>query len=176
MADAPAVLIRAYRDEDGPAARALFVRVNRELAPEELRAEFEMYIEQSLQEEMGRIAAYYGERDGSFWIAEHAGALVGMYGLERADLRSAEVRRMYVAPQARRRGIARAMLEHAEHLCREAGLEALILSTSELQTSALALYRAWGFRLVREEVATARTNKAVGSGLRRFYFEKRLTA
>jgi putative acetyltransferase len=81
---------------------------------------------------------------------------------------------MYVTPAARRKGVARTMLTHAEHVCRETGCDKLVLSTSELQPAALALYRASGFELVREEVAQARTNKTVGSGLRRFHFEKHL--
>ncbi len=166
--------IRSYHDGDRPAVRALFIRINRELAPAAMREQFEAYIVQSLREEIDCIPVYYAGRGGSFWVAEEAGTLVGMYGLERLDARSAELRRMYVAPEARRRGVARALLAHAEHLCRRAGLDRLWLSTSEVQTSALALYRAAGFQLIREEVATAPTNKTVGSGLRRFHFEKRL--
>ena len=49
----------------------------------------------------------------------------------------------------------------------------LDLSTSELQDAALSLYRSVGYRLVREEVA-ATSNKTVGAGIRRFYFEKTL--
>jgi putative acetyltransferase len=169
------MLIRSYDDRDGPAVRALFIRINRELAPEAMRDQFEAYIAQSLQEEIDRICAYYAERDGSFWIAEEAGMLLGIYGLERVDRRSAELRRMYVALEMRRRGIARAMLGHAERRCRECGFHTLTLSTSELQTAAIALYHASGFRLVREEVASTRTNKTVGAGLRRFHFEKTLT-
>ena len=68
------------------------------------------------------------------------------------------------------------MLEHAERVCRDAGYDALVLSTSELLRAALQLYRTSGFELVREEVATAAGNKTVGSGLRRFHFEKPLKA
>ena len=167
--------IRSYTDKDGPAVRALFVRVNRDLAPEGMRPQFEAYIVQSLDEEIDHIPAYYAERGGSFWVAEDAGTLLGMYGLERCEENSAELRRMYVSPEARRRGVARAMLAHAERLCRSAGVDRLTLSTAEVQTSALALYRASGFELIREEVASVPTNKTVGSGLRRFHFEKRLT-
>jgi len=166
--------VRSYTDKDGPAVRALFIRVNRELAPEGMRPQFAAYIVQSLREEIGRIPAYYAERGGSFWVAEDAGRLVGMYGLERCEESSAELRRMYVSPEARRRGVARLMLAHAERLCRSAGLDRLTLSTSEVQTSALALYRASGFELICEEVASVPTNKTVGSGLRRFHFQKRL--
>ena len=63
------------------------------------------------------------------------------------------------------------MLSYAEALCRESGCRRLTLSTSELQQAAIALYRKTGYRLVREEVSTAETNKAV-AGLHRFHFEK----
>ena len=170
------MLIRRYEDRDAATVRALFVRINRALATDALRRSFESYIAQSLEEEIDRIPAYYAARGGSFWIADDAGTLLGMFGLERIDSETAELRRMYVAPEAQRRGIARQMLAHAERTCREAGLRRLVLSTSELQQAALTLYRAAGFRLVREEVVEARTNKTVGAGLRRFYFEKTLGA
>lgn len=79
---------------------------------------------------------------------------------------------MYVAPEARRRGVARTLLAHAEQQCRAAGFARLQLATAELQQAALAFYRAAGFRVVQEEIAAATTNKTVGSGLRRFHLEK----
>jgi putative acetyltransferase len=168
-------LIRAYDDSDAAAVRALFILINREMAPAALRAAFEAYIDLSLREEIDRIPAYYGDRGGSFWIAEQDGVLIGTYGLERIGARTAELRRMYVAPEARRRGIARALLAHAEQQCRAAGFDRLQLATAELQQAALAFYRVAGFRVVREEIAAAATNKTVGSGLRRFHMEKQLT-
>src|SRR5689334_21124168 len=168
------MLIRRYEERDGPAVRSLFIAVNRELAPAAMREQFEAYIARSLAEEIDRIEAYYAEHDGSFWIAEEAGTLVGMFGLERVDDRSAELRRMYVAPATRGRGIARALLAHAESVCREGGCDRLVLSTSDLQQAALQLYRSSGYTLTREEVATTASNKTVGSGLRRYHFERQL--
>jgi putative acetyltransferase len=50
----------------------------------------------------------------------------------------------------------------------------LELSTSELQGAALSLYRNAGYQMVREEVAHSASNKTLGSGIRRYYFTKRL--
>jgi hypothetical protein len=50
----------------------------------------------------------------------------------------------------------------------------LDLSTSELQGAAMSLYRSAGYRLVREAIAGATSNRTVGAGIRRFYFEKTL--
>jgi putative acetyltransferase len=169
------ITIRRYRDDDLPAVRELFVRINRELAAPALKQAFEDYIARSLREEIERIPDYYAEHGGSFWIVEDAaGAVCGMFGLETAGSGAAEIRRMYVDHRVRRSGVARAMLRHAEEVCRDAGFDRIVLSTSELQQAALALYRAAGFRLIREEIATAETNKTVGAGLRRYYFEKGL--
>ncbi len=173
MADA--ITIRRFVETDAPAVRELFVRVNRLLAPPPMREAFEAYIASSIAEEIGRIADYYAARQGSFWVAEDGGRLAGMFGLETTTGGDAmELRRMYVEPDLRRRGIARAMLVFAEDECRSLGVKRLELSTSELQEAALGLYRASGYRLDREEVAATASNKTIGGGIRRFYFSKAL--
>jgi GNAT superfamily N-acetyltransferase len=167
-----AIDIRPFQEHDNIAVRDLFTRVNRQLAPAGGRDVFEAYIARSLDEEIGRITAYYSERNGGFWVADRDGEVVGMFGLERTSPDAMELRRMYVDPSARRGGIARSMLAFAEGECRRLGVRRLELSTSELQPAALELYRRAGYRLVREEVAEAASNKTVGGGIRRFYFEK----
>jgi ribosomal protein S18 acetylase RimI-like enzyme len=168
------MIVRPYVETDHAAVRALFVRVNRELAPAHLNDAFEAYIERSLAEEVDRIAAYYGERDGAFWVAEENGAIVGMVGLEQVDATTVELRRMYVDPDARRRAVGRRLLQHAEDAARQGGYRTMVLSTSELQQAALTLYRNAGYRFAREGSATEQSNKTVGGGIRRFYFAKAL--
>ena len=56
--------------------------------------------------------------------------------------------------------------------CLRQGVSRLVLSTSEIQEAALALYKENGYRLLREETADAASNKTIGSGIRRYYFEK----
>jgi GNAT superfamily N-acetyltransferase len=167
--------IRRYRDSDHAAVRDLFVRVNRELATPALRDAFEAYIAVSVRDEIDRLAEYYAERRGAFFVMYDGEKLAGVFGLERLGTRSAELRRMYVDPAYRRRRLARMMLEFAEQACREAGTAMLTLSTSELQQAALAFYRSSGYRLLREETGAAQSNKTVGGGIRRYHFEKELT-
>jgi putative acetyltransferase len=167
-----AIEVIPFDERYAAAVRDLFVRVNRLLAPPGMRDAFEACIERSLREEMGRIDAYYRERQGGFWIARRGGAVAGMFGLERSAADAMELRRMYVDPASRRLGIARAMLRHAEAECRLIGAKRLELSTSELQPEALALYRGAGYALVREAVADQASNKTIGGGIRRYYFEK----
>jgi putative acetyltransferase len=79
---------------------------------------------------------------------------------------------MYVDPSTRRMGIARQLLRYAEAECRRRQVAKLELSTSELQGDALALYSRSGYALIREETSDAASNKTLGSGIRRYYFEK----
>jgi len=59
--------------------------------------------------------------------------------------RTAEVKRMYVAPEARARGLARTMLAHLERTAAQAGAEAMILETGTAQPEAMALYESSGY-------------------------------
>jgi putative acetyltransferase len=166
--------IRSFAPGDAAAIRNLFIRVNRLLAPPHMKDAFEAYIARSLVEEISRVTDYYSERNGGFWVAVDGGTLVGMFGLEPAGDTAMELRRLYVDPEVRRRGIARRMLAFAEQECRRRHRPRLDLSTSELQREALAFYRHAGYELIREEVAVAASNKTLGGGIRRYHFSKAL--
>ena len=155
--------------------RALFIKVNRLLAPPEMSEAFEGYIQSSLQQEMDRIAEYYADKKGQFWVALYEDDIVGMYGLEPSGSDAMELRRLYVDPACRRRGIGRMLVQHAEEYCRTKSILKLDLSTSELQSEALSLYQNGGYELIREEVSEEATNKSIGGGIRRFHFIKDLS-
>ena len=58
---------------------------------------------------------------------------------------TAEIKRMYVAPEVRGHGFARAMLANLEATAREAMAEVAILETGTLQPEAIALYESSGY-------------------------------
>jgi GNAT superfamily N-acetyltransferase len=161
-------LIRAFEPSDAAAVRDLFIAVNRALSPPELREAFEEYITRALREEIDRIDEYYGR---AFGVAVESGRIVGTFGLE-AHGGAMELRRMYVEPAARRRGIATAMLARAEAEAKRRGANEIVLGTATLQAEAVALYEKAGFQLVRE-AEDAASHKTVG-GLRRRYYRKAL--
>lgn len=166
--------IRPYRAQDAVQVRELFVSVNRELAPIGMHEQFERYIEQSIEEEIGRIPEYYGDRAGGFWVVDLGAELVAMFGLERAAEDATELRRMYLSRNHRGQGLGRVLLGVAEGIAVRKGFSRMIASTSEIQHAAKPLYRSSGYRIVREEVVEQASNKTVGAGLRRFHFEKPL--
>ena len=86
--------------------------------------------------------------DGAFLVAYLAGEPVGCAGLVRLDEETGEVKRMYVAPAARRRGLARALLTRLEEAALAAGYARVRLDTSAGQPEARALYEAMGYRRI----------------------------
>jgi GNAT superfamily N-acetyltransferase len=58
---------------------------------------------------------------------------------------TAEIKRMYVVPQARGLGLARRMLAHLEATAAEAGAQVMVLETGLRQPEAIALYESCGY-------------------------------
>jgi GNAT superfamily N-acetyltransferase len=57
----------------------------------------------------------------------------------------AEIKRMYVAPEVRGRGVGRQLLVSLEAEARRLGISRLVLETGPRQPEALALYRGAGY-------------------------------
>jgi GNAT superfamily N-acetyltransferase len=89
---------------------------------------------------------------GQFFVAYADGAPVATGAWRRSSVKAlgadvtAEVKRMYVAPAAQRRGVARRMLAHLEATAAEAGIQALVLETGTKQPEAIALYTSSGYQ------------------------------
>ena len=113
---------------------------------------------------------------GAFLVAYLAGEPVGCAGLVRLDEDTGEVKRMYVAPAARRRGLARALLTRLEEAALAAGYARVRLDTSAGQPEARTLYEAVGLSphrgLQRQSVRGPLVRE--GSRMRPGYHARRL--
>ena len=132
------------------------------------RVPYEHSDAQALIEEVQlEYVARYGGRDaspvdvaqfdgdgGSFWVGylDDVPAATGGWRLIHdvapppfPDAGVAEVKRMYVTPAARGRGLARTLLRHLERTARAAGADWLVLETGMVQPEAVALYRSSGY-------------------------------
>jgi GNAT superfamily N-acetyltransferase len=85
---------------------------------------------------------------GFFVVARLNGLPVGCGALKRLNARSGEIKRMWTAPSARGRGVARRILRFLETTARDSGLRILRLETNRALKEAQALYRGEGFREV----------------------------
>ena len=107
----------------------------------------------------GRLAA-----DGVFGVYgafDDAGRLVGVAGLGRESMRRLAHKGilwgMYVAPQARRQGVARRIVSHLlEQAASVPGLRQVNLGVHSANTAALRLYESLGFVAWGTEPAAAR--------------------
>lgn len=91
---------------------------------------------------------------GNLWFAEISEEAVGMmFGRITEDRRLLELGAMWVAPEARRIGAGRLLLDAAFEWARDSGATEADLWVTEANESAVAFYEATGFKPTRETKA-----------------------
>ncbi len=89
--------------------------------------------------------AEVGEGRGAFLIISRDGTPVGCGALRLLDPDTAELKRMYIEPNARGHGLGRQLVAALEAKARALGARRVVLETGIRQEAALALYRNTGF-------------------------------
>lgn len=105
---------------------------------------------------------------GAFVIAYLDDEAVGCGAVRRIDPTTAELKRMYVAPAVRGRGIGRALVEALEQQARQLGASRVVLETGTRLAPALRLYEAMGYTaipLFGEYLASPETSRCFGKSL-----------
>jgi GNAT superfamily N-acetyltransferase len=87
---------------------------------------------------------------GAFVVAYVDGRPVGCGGFKRIDAQRGEIKRLYVAPELRKSGIARLILGGLEQRARESGYAAVRLDTGARQPEALTLFRSAGYNNIAD--------------------------
>jgi putative acetyltransferase len=97
---------------------------------------------------------------GTFVIARADGRAIGCGALRLLDETTAEVKRMFVEPAQRGRGVGQEILDHLEAVAATLGARRLVLETGVFQEDAIGLYLRAGFSQVGcwGEYATAPTS------------------
>ncbi|KAG8518751.1 putative N-acetyltransferase 8B [Galemys pyrenaicus] len=121
-----------------------------------VRYEWIKFVDMSLRTDMSDITkSYFSEHGSCFWVAECEGQVVAMVGALPAKdpvLRKEQLELLHlcVALRHRGRGIAKALVRTVLQFGQDQGYGAVILSTSMMQHSALALYQHMGFQKTRQ--------------------------
>ena len=105
---------------------------------------------------------------GAFLIVYHEGTPVGCGAVRLIDAGTAELKRMYVSPSLRGKGLGRRLVAALEAEARALGVRRLVLETGIWQAAALALYRGAGFKpipLYGEYRRSAETSVCLGKDL-----------
>jgi GNAT superfamily N-acetyltransferase len=90
-------------------------------------------------------AAELSPPGGAFVVGYHEGVPVCCGGVKRLDEERCEIKKMYVVPELRGRGVARALLHELEETARRLGYPIARLDTGPRQGNAEGLYRDEGY-------------------------------
>lgn len=139
--------LRPARTADSPAVKELVFAVLKEYGLEPA--------EGSTDADLSDLEAAYTDRGGFFGVVETAeGAIVGTYGLYPLKEEVAEIRKMYLLPAARGKGLGGYLLDSLLKLAIEKGFRRLELETAVVLKEAIGLYTKKGFiPIYREEMS-----------------------
>jgi GNAT superfamily N-acetyltransferase len=126
------------------------LRVTRFDAPESVAliesVQAEYVVRYGTPDETPTSGAEFAPPEGIFLVGWDVETPVACGGLRLISPAVVELKRMYVVPAARRRGIARALLRRLEAEAVLLGAAELCLETGSMQPEALAMYEAEGYR------------------------------
>jgi GNAT superfamily N-acetyltransferase len=101
---------------------------------------------QDTEVELAGLPSTYSPPDGAaLLVRDDSHAAVGFVGVRRFAEGEAELKRMYLAPEARGGGQGRALAAEAVAAARSLGYRRLLLDTVASLTAAIAIYEGLGF-------------------------------
>lgn len=121
---------------------------------------------QDFRNELDNLDAMYGPPGGVILIADVDNEPAGCVAMRRFSDDACEMKRLYVRPEFRKRGIGRMLSVEIIATARQAGYHRMLLDTIDTMTGAIALYKSLGF----VEVESYRFNPLAGAA----YFELKL--
>lgn len=101
---------------------------------------------QDFERELADLPGEYAEPDGAIVVAESAGRLAGCVALRKLAPGVCEMKRLFVKPEFRGRGIGKRLVEEIVRIARTKGYAAMRLDTLATMREAVKLYEAAGFK------------------------------
>jgi len=101
---------------------------------------------QNYDREVEHLEEKYGPPQGRLYLALWDGALAGCIGMKRIDDDRAEMKRLYVRPEYRGRGIGETLVKKLIAEAGEMGYRRMLLDTLPVLAEAMRLYERLGFR------------------------------
>jgi len=102
---------------------------------------------QDFDQELATLPGYYAPPKGRLLLAEYEGQLAGCVALRELEAGICEMKRLYLRPAFRGKGLGRVIAEHLIAEARKMGYARMRLDTVEpVMRDAVAMYRRFGFR------------------------------
>jgi GNAT superfamily N-acetyltransferase len=115
---------------------------------------------QSFDKELAELPGDYAPPDGRLLLAEYDGKLAACVALHKLESGICEMKRLYLRPQFRGKGVGRALAEGIIAEARQIGYHRMRLDTVEpVMKDAVAMYPKLGFK----EIAPYRPNPIAGA-------------
>jgi putative acetyltransferase len=115
---------------------------------------------QNFEKELAGLPGHYAPPDGRLLLAEYEAQLAGCVALHKWETGICEMKRLYLRPAFRGKGLGRALAETIIAEAREIGYQRMRLDTIEpIMKDAVEMYRKLGFR----EIAPYRPNPIAGA-------------
>lgn len=115
---------------------------------------------QNFDQELAALPGDYAPPDGRLLLAEYEGQLVGCVALHKLDLSVCEMKRLYLRPQFRGKGLGRMLAQRIIQEAQQIGYRRMRLDTVEpMMKDAVAMYRKLGFK----EIAQYCSNPIAGA-------------
>jgi GNAT superfamily N-acetyltransferase len=140
-------------------------------SPEQIAQARELFLEyggslgfslcfQSFDQELAGLLGDYAPPDGRLLLAEYAGQLAGCVALHKLEPGICEMKRLYLRPAFRGKGLGRVLTARVLGEARAIGYQRLRLDTVEpVMKDAVAMYRRMGF----QEITPYRVNPMLGT-------------
>jgi putative acetyltransferase len=115
---------------------------------------------QNFDKELAGLPGDYAPPQGRLLLADYAGQIAGCVALHRLEPDTCEMKRLYLRPQFRGKGLGRALADRIISEARQIGYRRMRLDTVEpVMKDAVAMYRRIGFR----EIAPYCANPIAGA-------------
>jgi putative acetyltransferase len=96
--------------------------------------------------QMHGLPGSYRDKGGEFFVAlDDGGAVIGTAGVAPVSQDSFELRKMYLAPSTRGKGVGQALLDACLTFCRARGAKHVVLDTVDEMQAAISFYERSGF-------------------------------
>lgn len=140
-------------------------------SPEQITAIRELFLEyakslgfslcfQNFDQELASLPGDYAPPEGRLWLVNWNGQPAGCVALHKITTEICEMKRLYIRPQFRGKGLGRELAEKIIAEAKQIGYKKLRLDTVEpVMKTAVAMYRTLGFR----EIAPYRPNPIEGA-------------
>ncbi len=103
---------------------------------------------QNYDDEVKDLRSKYGLPGGRLYIAIFKGRVAGCIALRKFDEENCEMKRLYVKPDFRDKGIGRKLIDKLIEDGKEIGYKYMLLDTLPSLNIALSLYESYGFKVV----------------------------